>query len=72
MSLPNHCLWYDKLLGPSQRVVTLLLFLKTYIPLSQLHHLHSHEEDERDLHGKERIKPSQVPLQQQQCVGEPE
>ena len=22
-SLPNHCLWYDKLWGPSQRVVTL-------------------------------------------------
>ena len=24
-SLPNDCLWYDKLWGPSQRVVTLLL-----------------------------------------------
>ena len=24
-SLPNHCLWYDKLWGPSQRVVTLFL-----------------------------------------------
>ena len=25
-SVPNDCLWYDKLWGPSQRVVTLLLF----------------------------------------------
>ena len=24
-SLPNDCLWYDKLWGPSQRVVTLLI-----------------------------------------------
>ena len=23
-SVPNDCLWYDKLWGPSQRVVTLL------------------------------------------------
>ena len=24
-SVPNDCLWYDKLWGPSQRVVTLLV-----------------------------------------------
>ena len=27
-SLPNHCLWYGKLWGPSQRVVTLFVFVK--------------------------------------------
>ena len=26
-SVPNDCLWYDKLWGPSQRVVTLFLFV---------------------------------------------
>ena len=26
-SVPNDCLWYDKLWGPSQRVVTLLTFI---------------------------------------------
>ena len=25
-SVPNDCLWYDKLWGPSQRVVTLLQY----------------------------------------------
>ena len=30
-SVPNYCLWYDKLWGPSQRVVTLLL-LYCYCP----------------------------------------
>ena len=25
-SVPNDCLWYDKLWGPSQRVVTLFIF----------------------------------------------
>ena len=25
-SVPNDCLWYDKLWGPSQRVVTLFYF----------------------------------------------
>ena len=29
-SLPNHCLWYDKLWGPSQRVVTLFLLYKIH------------------------------------------
>ena len=27
-SLPNDCLWYDKLWGPSQRVVTLLVAVR--------------------------------------------
>ena len=37
-SVPNDCLWYDKLWGPSQRVVTLFLWApkphigKTFIP----------------------------------------
>ena len=30
-SVPNDCLWYDKLWGPSQRVVTLLLLYKTEV-----------------------------------------
>ena len=30
-SLPNDCLWYDKLWGPSQRVVTLLLYIIFFI-----------------------------------------
>ena len=29
-SLLNECFWYDKLWGPSQRVVTLLLLLLLY------------------------------------------
>ena len=31
-SVPNDCLWYDKLWGPSQRVVTLLQYYKRGAP----------------------------------------
>ena len=27
--MPNDCLWYDKLLGPSQRVVTLFVHMES-------------------------------------------
>ena len=31
-SMPNDCLWYDKLWGPSQRVVTLFVFEHDDVP----------------------------------------
>ena len=45
-SVPNDCLWYDKLWGPSQRVVTLL-------------HLLNVLQASKELHGSHQVRPGQ-------------
>ena len=58
-SVPNDCLWYDKLWGPSQRVVT--LFAKWYLQSCSDEHVHFAEEQAHPQHGGHRhIFPGQA------------